>query len=61
MSSLAKLDQKFVWHPFTQMRDWLRREPIVIVAGQGTVLRDVNGPTYMATSIPRLTRPSNGS
>ena len=47
MSSLAKLDQKFVWHPFTQMRDWLRREPIVIVAGQGTVLRDVNGREYL--------------
>ena len=47
MFSLAKLDQKFVWHPFTQMRDWLRREPIVIIEGKGTVLRDVKGREFL--------------
>jgi adenosylmethionine-8-amino-7-oxononanoate aminotransferase len=47
MHPLAKLDHKFVWHPFTQMRDWLRREPIVIVEGQGAVLRDVNGREFL--------------
>ena len=47
MSSLAQLDQKFVWHPFTQMRDWLRRQPIVIVEGKGAVLRDVQGRKYL--------------
>lgn len=47
MSSLAKLDQQFVWHPFTQMRDWLRREPIVIVEGNGAVLRDVKGREFL--------------
>jgi len=47
MPSLAKLDQAYVWHPFTQMRDWMRREPIVIVEGQGAVLRDVKGRKYL--------------
>ena len=47
MPSLAKLDQKFVWHPFTQMRDWLRREPVVIVEGRGAVLRDAKGRNYL--------------
>ncbi len=47
MNKLARLDQKFVWHPFTQMRDWLRREPVVIVEGEGTVLRDVKGKEYL--------------
>lgn len=47
MNKLAKLDQKFVWHPFTQMRDWLRREPIVITGGNGAVLRDVHGKEYL--------------
>src|ERR1700722_17198172 len=47
MSSLPKLDQQFVWHPFTQMRDWLRRGPIVIVEGKGAVLRDVKGREYL--------------
>ncbi len=47
MNQLAKLDHKFVWHPFTQMRDWLRREPIVIIEGEGTVLHDVHGKKYL--------------
>jgi len=47
MNQVAQLDQKFVWHPFTQMRDWLRREPVVIVSGQGSVVRDANGRDYL--------------
>ena len=47
MHPLAKLDHAYVWHPFTQMRDWLKREPIVIVSGQGAVLRDVKGKEYL--------------
>jgi adenosylmethionine---8-amino-7-oxononanoate aminotransferase len=47
MHPLAQLDHKFIWHPFTQMRDWLKREPIVIVAGKGAVLRDVKGHEYL--------------
>jgi adenosylmethionine-8-amino-7-oxononanoate aminotransferase len=44
---LAKLDHKYVWHPFTQMRDWLRTEPIVIAKGRGAVLEDVRGRKYL--------------
>src|SRR3954465_10659851 len=47
MHKLAQLDHKFVWHPFTQMRDWLKREPIVITSGKGAVLRDVHGKEYL--------------
>lgn len=47
MHPLAKLDHQFVWHPFTQMRDWLKREPIVIARGKGAVLWDVNGKEYL--------------
>ncbi len=47
MQPLAQLDQRFVWHPFTQMRDWLRREPIVITAGKGALLRDTTGRAYL--------------
>ncbi len=47
MHKTAQLDQRHVWHPFTQMRDWLRREPIVIASGQGAVLRDVRGKKYL--------------
>ena len=47
MHPLAKLDHAHVWHPFTQMRDWLKQEPIVIVSGKGAVLRDVQGREYL--------------
>jgi len=47
MHPLAQLDHQFVWHPFTQMRDWLKREPVVIVAGKGAVLHDIRGREYL--------------
>jgi adenosylmethionine-8-amino-7-oxononanoate aminotransferase len=47
MDRLAQLDHAHVWHPFTQMRDWLQREPIVIIEGKGSVLRDVRGREYL--------------
>ena len=47
MHPIARLDHRFVWHPFTQMRDWLKRPPIVLVEGEGAVLRDVEGREYL--------------
>jgi adenosylmethionine-8-amino-7-oxononanoate aminotransferase len=47
MEKLAQLDHQYVWHPFTQMRDWVKQEPIVIVSGKGATLRDSRGRTYL--------------
>lgn len=47
MHPLARLDHRYLWHPFTQMRDWLKREPIVIVSGRGAVLRDAKGREFL--------------
>jgi len=47
MNRLAKLDHHYVWHPFTQMQDWLKREPIIIVEGKGAMLRDSRGREYL--------------
>src|SRR6267154_1829723 len=47
MDGLAKFDHQYVWHPFTQMRDWVKQEPIVIVEGDGAVLRDTRGREYL--------------
>lgn len=47
MHELAELDLKYVWHPFTQMRDWLAGEPIIITRGKGAVLRDAHGREYL--------------
>ncbi|MBI3413978.1 MAG: adenosylmethionine--8-amino-7-oxononanoate transaminase [Verrucomicrobia bacterium] len=47
MQKLARLDHEFVWHPFTQMRDWLRGEPTLIVRGHGATLIDAHGREYL--------------
>ena len=47
MHPLAQLDRRYVWHPFTQMQDWVRSEPVVIVEGRGAVLLDAHGRSYL--------------
>ena len=44
---LERLDKQFVWHPFTQMKDWLAEEPLIIAAGQGSYLEDIRGVRYL--------------
>ena len=44
---LAALDQQYVWHPFTQMKDWLKAEPIVITRGKGALVYDQKGKEYI--------------
>ncbi len=43
------LDKAHGWHPFTQMRDWCApgHDPLVIVHGSGSVLRDSLGREYL--------------
>src|SRR5437879_11575365 len=45
---LIDTDKRFVWHPFTDMREWcaLEHEPLVLVEGRGAVLRDSRGREY---------------
>jgi len=47
MNRLAQLDLAHIWHPFTQMRDWLQSEPIMIAEGKGAVLQDIRGNKYL--------------
>jgi adenosylmethionine-8-amino-7-oxononanoate aminotransferase len=47
VNPIARLDHQYVWHPFTQMRDWLKREPIILVEGRGAVVRDIKGRQYL--------------
>src|SRR5437868_3432345 len=42
---LSEKDKTFVWHPFTQMRDWV--EPLIIERGDGNELIDVDGNRYL--------------
>src|SRR5436190_311972 len=47
MHPLAQIDHRYVWHPFTQMRDWVKREQLVIIRGKGAILQDVHGNEYL--------------
>jgi adenosylmethionine-8-amino-7-oxononanoate aminotransferase len=44
---LARLDKKYLWHPFTQMRDWAAEDILIIQSGRGCWLRDVRGRKYL--------------
>lgn len=45
--NLANADKEFVWHPYTQMRDWARWNNRVIVKGDGFYLIDSQGRKYL--------------
>jgi adenosylmethionine-8-amino-7-oxononanoate aminotransferase len=45
--TFADRDKRHVWHPFTQMRDWLADEPIVIERAEGSWLFDTGGRRYL--------------
>lgn len=44
---LVQLDRAHVWHPFTQMREWIQEDPIVLVKGKGATLEDSLGRQYL--------------
>ncbi|MGB8354201.1 MAG: adenosylmethionine--8-amino-7-oxononanoate transaminase [Chthoniobacteraceae bacterium] len=48
-AQLIAADKKHLWHPFTQMRDWCDpgNEPLVLVSGEGALLRDSEGREYI--------------
>jgi len=44
---LREYDRRYVWHPFTQMKEWEEDEPIVIERGEGSYLIDTDGNRYL--------------
>ena len=44
---LAKKDKKYIWHPFTQMKDYEKSSPLVIEKGRGSYLYDIQGNRYI--------------
>jgi adenosylmethionine---8-amino-7-oxononanoate aminotransferase len=49
VAALADADKRHVWHPFTQMKAWCAdgHEPLVLVDGEGAILRDAAGREYI--------------
>ncbi|OFV92643.1 MAG: adenosylmethionine--8-amino-7-oxononanoate transaminase [Acidobacteria bacterium RIFCSPLOWO2_02_FULL_61_28] len=39
-------DHAYLWHPFTQMREWFAEEPLVIERAEGNTLIDSDGNRY---------------
>jgi adenosylmethionine-8-amino-7-oxononanoate aminotransferase len=44
---LEEMDRQYIWHPFTQMKDWLKQKPIIISEGRDCFVRDVSGRWYL--------------
>ena len=47
--ALIEADKRFVWHPFTNMREWCApdNEPLILVEGRGALLHDSYGREYI--------------
>lgn len=46
-TQLQKDDCQYVWHPFTQMREWERQPPLIIKRGKGSYVYDMEGNPYL--------------
>jgi adenosylmethionine-8-amino-7-oxononanoate aminotransferase len=44
---LWQSDHAHLWHPFTQMQDWLAEEPLIVDAADGVFLVDTLGNPYL--------------
>jgi adenosylmethionine-8-amino-7-oxononanoate aminotransferase len=44
---LVESDKKYLWHPFTQMKDWVKEDPVIIERGKGIYLYDTEGNKYL--------------
>jgi adenosylmethionine-8-amino-7-oxononanoate aminotransferase len=44
---LEKADADYLWHPYTQMSEYLKEEPVIIASADGVYLQDVEGRRYL--------------
>ena len=44
---LKAWDRRYIWHPFTQMKDYEKSQPLVIEEGKGSYLKDIDGKWYL--------------
>ena len=44
---LKDWDKRYIWHPFTQMMDYMDNDPLIIERGEGCYLIDVDGKRYI--------------
>jgi len=44
---MEEKDKEYIWHPFTQMREWVADTPLIIESGKGSYLIDTQGRRYI--------------
>lgn len=44
---IEDLDKRYLWHPFTQMKEWESQSPVIITHGRGCYVRDISGRWYL--------------
>jgi adenosylmethionine-8-amino-7-oxononanoate aminotransferase len=44
---LEELDRRLIWHPFTQMKDYIKEVPLIVERGEGSYLVDIDGKRYL--------------
>src|SRR5512143_3047538 len=44
---LEETDKNYIWHPFTQMKEWLTEKPVIIAEGRDCFLKDIYGNWYL--------------
>ncbi|HUU11431.1 MAG TPA: aminotransferase class III-fold pyridoxal phosphate-dependent enzyme, partial [Phycisphaerae bacterium] len=44
---LRRADKTFLWHPFTQMAEWVADDPVVIERGEREFIIDTDGNRYI--------------
>jgi adenosylmethionine---8-amino-7-oxononanoate aminotransferase len=45
--TLARWDHAYLWHPFTQMAEWVQEQPVIIDRGKGSYVIDTDGRRYL--------------
>lgn len=46
-NTIIENDKNYVWHPFTQMKEYEKNDPLVITKGKGVYLYDIDGNKYL--------------
>jgi len=41
------MNHQYLWHPFTQMQNWLQEQPLIIERAEGSYLIDAEGHRYL--------------
>lgn len=45
--NLERDDTRYIWHPFTQMKDYVKETPLIVEEGYGCILKDIYGNEYI--------------